>query len=588
MESTKEITINVPEIEPRLKHQTIFDTFKNLEAKQSMIIHNDHDPVPVYYQLQNIYGDCFTWEYLQEGPDWWDIRVTKKGEVQQAITTNDQGETVIIAPNLHPGVKHQTILSTFLELEPGKAMIIHNDHDPKPLYFQMQRMYGDIFTWEYEQAGPDWWDVRVTKKGLDQAVQTTEEGEIIIYAPELEPRVKHETILNTFRDLEDGKTMIIVNDHDPKPLYFQMSNMFSDPFTWEYAQEGPETWEVRVTKGAEETTDNKEETGEPELPKDAVYKNTMDETVVYVPKLPAKIKHPTIFKVFESLKEDESMIIHNDHDPKPLYYQLLADHGEVFTWEYLQEGPQWWDIRITLTGYNTEETIGDITAKDFRKASVFKKYGIDFCCRGDRTVTQACKEMGIDVKEVEKDLQKVDEATSGGYTNYDDWNLDFLADYITNTHHQYVKKNAPEILGYAKKVANVHGANHPELNRIRDLVQFVHDEMMEHMVEEDDILFPTVKKILEAEKTNTPRNADEVQKFVDIVNKSEEEHQEVGDAMHEIRHKTENYTLPDDACASYTLLYKMLEDFEADLFTHIHLENNILFPKAVKIEQEMV
>lgn len=494
MQSTGEKIINVQELEPRLRHQTIFQTFEDLKVGESLVIHNNHDPKPVYYQMMEMYGDVFSWEYLEEGPEWWNIKVTKKEDISSLFSEED--DIVLNVPELHPSVKHQTIFDTFNKLEPGKGMIIHNDHDPMPLYYQLKNMHGDSFSWTYLKDGPDWWDIRIAKEALS----------------------------------DDG------------------------------------------------------------MPEDAVYKNTQNEVVVNVTKLEPKEKHPTIFKVFESLKDGESMIIHNDHDPKPLYYQLLNDHGETFSWEYLEEGPQWWDIRIKIQQQiDDAETIGEMTAKDWRKAQVFKKYGIDFCCGGKKTVKQACQDKGIDYMQVEKELQQVATQTaSGGYTNYDEWNIDFLADYIVNTHHNYTRRNLPDIRNYAAKVYKVHGPHHPELEEIHQLVEKVNLEMSNHMLEEEEQLFPWTKRILNTKNNNTPYAVDGNESLQQVIDRTEEEHDSVGRAMERIRELSSNYTLPDDACASYTLLFKMLEDFENDLFLHIHLENNILFPKALEIEKELV
>lgn len=315
---------------------------------------------------------------------------------------------------------------------------------------------------------------------------------------------------------------------------------------------------------------------------------TITENILNVTLLEPRQKHPTIFARFDELEEGESLTIHNDHDPKPLYYQLLGERGNIFIWEYLEEGPQWWKVRISkrVTG-ETGETLGEIAARDLRKAEVFKKYGLDFCCGGKKTIKEACTEKGIDVTRVEKELQQSDRNPAARPLPYNDWGLDFLADYIVNTHHTYIRKTLPEIRGYALKVAQVHGANHPELLPIQQLVEEVNKDMGEHIEKEEKILFPFIKELIMANnKSQSPRTAQSgsVQKPISIM---ENEHETAARCMEDIRALSNNYTLPEDACASYSLLFKMLSDFEEDLHIHVHLENNILFPKAIALEKNL-
>ncbi|MCO5235276.1 MAG: iron-sulfur cluster repair di-iron protein [Chitinophagaceae bacterium] len=315
---------------------------------------------------------------------------------------------------------------------------------------------------------------------------------------------------------------------------------------------------------------------------------TMTENILNVTLLEPRQKHPTIFARFDDLKEGEGLTIHNDHDPKPLYYQLLGERGNIFTWEYLEEGPAWWKIRITkkLTGEG-DETLGEIAAKDLRKAEVFKKYGLDFCCGGKKTVKEACAEKGIDVTKIEKELQQADKNPSARPLPYNDWGIDFLADYIVNTHHSYVRKNLPDIRGYALKVAQVHGGRHPELIRIQQLVEEVNKEFSEHLVKEEEILFPFIKELVSAKAKGAAPKAEKFDSVEDPIKMMEDEHEVVGRCLDEIRELSGNYTLPEDACASYSLLFKMLADMEEDTHIHVHLENNILFPKAKALEKDL-
>lgn len=400
--------------------------------------------------------------------------------------------------------------------------------------------------------------------------------ETVINVPEIEPRLKHLTIFQTFDSLKPGESFIIHNNHDPKPVYFQLREMRGDIFTWEYLEQGPQWWDIRVTRKEEKV-----------IAQNAITKSPQNETIITVPLIEPRQKHPTIFRVFDELKPGESMIIHNDHDPKPVYYQLLGERGDIFTWQYLEQGPEWYDIRVTKKAESDAETVGQIAAKDLRKADVFKKYGIDFCCGGKKTVKEVCEEKGLDVNIIEQELQQTAQSITGGNNNYNEWNLDFLADYIVNTHHHYVRKYLPELRGYATKVARVHGAHHPELIPINQLVEDINDELTDHMATEENVLFPRVKKIVQAKNNGSVYIKDDGQSLKDLVGDMEKEHRNVDDLYQEIHKYSKDFAIPDDACASYTLFYKMLEEFENDLHVHIHLENNILFPKAVEMEKTL-
>lgn len=137
--------------------------------------------------------------------------------------------------------------------------------------------------------------------------------------------------------------------------------------------------------------------------------DTTAENILNVTLLEPRQKHPTIFAEFDKLHEGESLIIHNDHDPKPLYYQLIGERGNIFTWEYQQQGPEWWKVKISKRRMSdSDETLGEIAAKDLRKAEVFKKYGLDFSCEGKKTVKEVCAEKGLDVTKIEQELQQLD------------------------------------------------------------------------------------------------------------------------------------------------------------------------------------
>lgn len=314
----------------------------------------------------------------------------------------------------------------------------------------------------------------------------------------------------------------------------------------------------------------------------------LNENILNVTLLEPRMKHPTIFNRFDALEEGTSLTIHNDHDPKPLYYQLLGERGNTFTWEYLEQGPQWWKVKISKNraGEN-EETLGEIAVKDLRKAEIFRKYGLDFCCGGKKTVREACAEKGLDATKVEQELQQADKNPTTRPLPYNDWSLDFLADYIVNTHHSYVTKILPDLRAYSAKVAQVHGSRHPELIPIYRLVEEINAEMTEHMMKEEKVLFPFIKQLVNAKSSGKSIGDIHFGTVKNPISMMESEHEQVGSNLEEIRALSNNFALPEDACASYSLLYKMLDEFENDLHIHVHLENNILFPKAIELEKSL-
>ena len=483
-------------------------------------------------------------------------------------------DNVLNVSEIEPRLKHPTIFVKFDELISGESLVLHNDHDPKPLYYELMAERGDIFQWQYLEQGPEIWKVKITKNKVAHA------DENVLNVSALEPRLKHPTIFARFDELQAGESFILHNDHDPRPLYYQLIAQRGDIFSWEYLQQGPQLFRIKITKNTHEANEDKQ--------LNSAGASAID-NILNVTEIEPRLKHPTIFVKFDELVSGEDLIIHNDHDPKPLYYQLLGERGNIFTWEYLEQGPQLWRVKITkkLSGEN-DETLGEIAVKDLRKAEIFKKYGLDFCCGGKKTVKQACAEKGIDVTKVEQELQAADKtapgATSAQPLPYNDWSLDFLADYIVNTHHSYVKKTIPDLLAYSNKVTKVHGGQHPELATINKLVQEICDEMTEHMEKEESLVFPFVKHVASKNRGAKFNDLDSLKAPIELM---EDEHDFVGRHLEKVRSLTNDYVLPADACGSYAFLYKILQEFESDLFTHIHLENNILFPKALEIEKQI-
>ncbi|MFN7117370.1 MAG: iron-sulfur cluster repair di-iron protein [Saprospiraceae bacterium] len=229
------------------------------------------------------------------------------------------------------------------------------------------------------------------------------------------------------------------------------------------------------------------------------------------------------------------------------------------------------------------QTIGEIVAQDYRTAGVFKRFGIDFCCGGKRPLEETCEEKGIDITLVENELATLQAQPTASQANYQDWSADFLADYIINRHHSYVRKMIPEITAFAEKVGRVHGKRHPETVEIYYNWKALASELESHLLKEENILFPYIKKLVNSKDNIIPPFGT----VENPIRMMESEHEDAGELMRTIRTLSSDFTPPEDACTTYRVLFSFLAEFEADLHEHIHLENNILFPKAVELEGQM-
>lgn len=223
--------------------------------------------------------------------------------------------------------------------------------------------------------------------------------------------------------------------------------------------------------------------------------------------------------------------------------------------------------------------VGEIVAADFRTAAVFHEFGIDFCCGGRRPLGDACQARQVDPDQV---LDAVVRAcsTPGSAPRFDDWSLDTLVGYIVGEHHAFVRHALPSLVAHARKIASVHGGRHPELHEIAGLVEGVATEMVSHMAKEEHVLFPFIVSSAEAAASGRPQPHPPFGSIDNPIRMMEEEHESAGAAMARIRELTDGYRVPDDGCTTYRVCLQGLDAFERDLHAHVHLENNILFPKA--------
>ena len=234
-----------------------------------------------------------------------------------------------------------------------------------------------------------------------------------------------------------------------------------------------------------------------------------------------------------------------------------------------------------------DQIIGELVANDYRTASVFKKYNIDFCCQGNRTIIDACEAKEIDGKLVVADLNALVQSQEAGSIDYQSWPLDLLAEYIEKKHHRYVEEKTQEIKPYLEKICRVHGGRHPELLEINEHFNATAAELAMHMKKEELMVFPFIKKMVKAKEEGTKVAAPNFESIQFPIQAMMDEHTNEGDRFRLIEALSDNYTPPADGCNTYRVTFALLKEFEQDLHLHIHLENNILFPKAIELEKEL-
>jgi regulator of cell morphogenesis and NO signaling len=235
-----------------------------------------------------------------------------------------------------------------------------------------------------------------------------------------------------------------------------------------------------------------------------------------------------------------------------------------------------------------QKSVGEVVALDYRAAAIFEKYGIDFCCKGNKSIDDACESKNIRTEDVMRELKILLSNGDSHYTDYSSWSPSLLVDYIEEKHHKYVEEKTPVILRYLDKLCNAHGARHPELYEINNLFKASAGELAQHMKKEELILFPRIRKMA---AYTTARPDDQTMSPGMVQNPIRmmmHEHDHEGARFKKMDELSNHYQPPADACNTYRVTFALLQEFENDLHLHIHLENNILFPKAIDMEKEQM
>ena len=228
------------------------------------------------------------------------------------------------------------------------------------------------------------------------------------------------------------------------------------------------------------------------------------------------------------------------------------------------------------------KTVAQVVASDMRTAIIFKKYGIDFCCGGGKSISEACNDIEVNEETILNEIEML--GAEKAENDFNNMELDVLSNHILETHHVYVRESLPIILEFANKVAKVHGDHNPENVEIALLFHELSIELQQHLLKEEKTLFP---KIINLAIIN--RNGGEIQtpfgSFQNSIRMMKHEHDIAGYIIKKIEKLSNNFTPPKHACNTYKALYHHLRAFQSDLHIHIHLENNILFPKAIELEK---
>ena len=244
---------------------------------------------------------------------------------------------------------------------------------------------------------------------------------------------------------------------------------------------------------------------------------------------------------------------------------------------------------LSSVAISKESTASSIVEKDYRTADVFLRYGVEFCCAGKWPLEDVCTSKNLDVELLLADLEKATRTVQlSNNTRFEEWNLNFLADYIVNVHHQYLKTTLPSIVTCINLFLEGHRNKYPGLQQLHPLLKKMHDSFIAHMQQEEDIFFPYIKQLSHAWQHSEPYASLLVKTLRKPLYQLSQQEQELKGCLMQVRDITENYVPPANACLTHRVSFARLKELDNDLAQHFHLENDILFPKAIQIEIELL
>jgi uncharacterized protein (DUF2249 family) len=340
--------INVRGLSPEESRQQVRDELDAVEATTTIVA--DHDVEPALYQYEILTAEPLDWEYETEGPETWEVGVTKTTD------TNHADLIEFDVRELPPQKRHEVLLETFEMLDPGDGFVLVNDHDPKPLSHELRSIHGDVFEWEYRSRDPQAWNVEIIKTDTGESNDTAVAATFDVR--EIPKQERHPTIHHRYGNIEPGDAMEIIAPHEPRPLRREFQQRYGDTFEWEVLDKEAGRCRVRITKGDPSSSTANSET--PSRPSQEPL--TVTEELDVRDRPPAE-RHELIFERYDELDSGEAFVLVNDHDPKPLYHQFDAEAGDDFRWEYQQKEPGEFEVLVgkadvadsELTDHHTTE-----------------------------------------------------------------------------------------------------------------------------------------------------------------------------------------------------------------------------------------
>lgn len=235
-----------------------------------------------------------------------------------------------------------------------------------------------------------------------------------------------------------------------------------------------------------------------------------------------------------------------------------------------------------------DKTVGQIVSLNIGYAKIFQKYGIDFCCGGDILLTDAVNKTNVSLDDILKDMEMPLHSDIPQALNFNAWSLDLLIDYIVKFHHNYIRTEGHKIYTLLDKVCKAHGDRDKHLYEVLDLFRESLIDLHNHLDKEENVLFPYVYEVVDALNKDKEAPYFHCGSVVNPIRVMMQEHEDEGIRFRKISALTNTYQAPEYACNSYKLVLEELKNFEENLHIHIHSENNILFPKAIKIEDSLI